>query len=110
MTVSLSALRAGRPLPPGRFPVLISVISCVDLTAIMRLERLGQLRNPMTSSGLNPATFQLVAQCLNQLRNRVPHYNLEKDYFTNVLFKILHILLTFIFIYYIHKSIFPRNI
>jgi hypothetical protein len=65
MTVRLSAPRAGRPLPPGRFLVLISVR--VDPRAIVRLEGLGQLKNPMTS-GFEPATFRLVAQCLNQLR------------------------------------------
>jgi hypothetical protein len=38
----------------------------------MRLEGLGQLKNPMTSSGIEPVTFRLVAQCLNQLRYGVP--------------------------------------
>jgi hypothetical protein len=36
----------------------------------VRLEGLGQLKNAMTSSGIDPAVFRLVAQCLNQLRYR----------------------------------------
>jgi hypothetical protein len=40
--------------------------------ALMRLEVLGQLKNPVTSSGIEPATFRLIALCLNQLRYRVP--------------------------------------
>jgi hypothetical protein len=39
--------------------------------AIVQLEGLGKLKNPMTSSGIEPATFRLVAECLNQLRYRV---------------------------------------
>jgi hypothetical protein len=36
-------------------------MGCVDPRAIVRLEELGQLKNPMTSSGVEPMTFQLVA-------------------------------------------------
>jgi hypothetical protein len=68
MAVRLSALCACRPLPPGRFLVLISVRGWVDLRAIVRLEGLRQLKNPMTSSGIEPATFRLVACCLNELQ------------------------------------------
>jgi hypothetical protein len=73
MAIRLSALRAGRPSSPGRFLVLISVRSLVHPRAIMRLERLCQLKNPMTSSRIKPSTFRLVAPYLSQLRYRVPH-------------------------------------
>jgi hypothetical protein len=36
------------------------------------LEGLGQLKYSMTSSGIEPATFRLIAYCLNQLRYYVP--------------------------------------
>jgi hypothetical protein len=76
MAVRLSTLRADRSLPPGRFLVLISVRGWVEPPAIVRLEGLGQLKNPMTLSGIEPATFRHVAQRLNQLRYRDMIYSL----------------------------------
>jgi hypothetical protein len=61
MAVRLSALCIGRPLSPGRFVILISVRAWVDPRAIVRLEGLGQLKNPRTSSEIEPAAFRLVA-------------------------------------------------
>jgi hypothetical protein len=48
------------PLPPGRFLILISVRCGIDPRTIVRLEGLDKLKKS-TSSGLNPATFRLVA-------------------------------------------------
>jgi hypothetical protein len=36
-------------------------MGCVDPRAIVRLEGLGQLKNPMTSLGIEPVTFWLLA-------------------------------------------------
>jgi hypothetical protein len=60
-----SALRSGLPSPPGKFLVLISVRGWVDTRAIVRLEGLDQLKNPMASSGIEPATFWLVEWASN---------------------------------------------
>jgi hypothetical protein len=49
MAVRLSALRAGRFLPTGRFLVLISVRGCVDPRVIMRLEGLSKLKKSTLS-------------------------------------------------------------
>jgi hypothetical protein len=65
MVMRLSALRAGRTLPPERCLLLISVTGRIDPRAIVRLEELGQLKNLITLSGIESATFRLVAQRLN---------------------------------------------
>jgi hypothetical protein len=59
-------LRAGRLLSPERFMVLFCVRCWLDPRAIERMEGLGQLKNPVTSSGIELATFRLAAQCLNK--------------------------------------------
>jgi hypothetical protein len=51
----------------------------VDPKAIVRLESLYQLENPMNSCGIEAATFQLVAYCFKQLRYRVPREMLKKE-------------------------------
>jgi hypothetical protein len=60
---------------PRKLPSTISLRGWVDPGAKVRLEELGQLKNLMIASEIEPATLRLVAQCLDQLRYRVPHNN-----------------------------------
>ena len=67
--VRLSALHTGCLYPPPRRCVTSRVVP----RAIERPEVLSQWKTPTTPSGIEPATFPLLAQCLNWLWVQTAH-------------------------------------
>jgi hypothetical protein len=61
MAVNFISLKRRLPFALGGFLVLIFVRGWVDPMTVERLEELGQLKNPVTSPGIEAATFRLVA-------------------------------------------------
>jgi hypothetical protein len=58
--VSLMRQPPFKHITPRTFLVLISVSGSVGPKVIVRLEGLGQLKNPITSSRIEPGNFRLV--------------------------------------------------
>jgi hypothetical protein len=71
MAIRLSALLTGSALFPRNITILHLVLISVSLNkpqGLVQLEGVFKFKkNSMTSSGLDPATFHLVAYCLNLL-------------------------------------------
>jgi hypothetical protein len=69
----------------------------------MWLEGLGQVKNPMTSSGTEPVTFWVVVQCLNQLCCHMPVFLMISGYYDPYIFAVFKSTLIFLCIYVVFE-------
>jgi hypothetical protein len=76
----------------------------LEARATVRLQELGQLENSINRTGIEPSTFQLVAQCLNQLRYLFPPTHIR--YFTQICPVVLTLNILSI---YLHFRCCPTN-
>jgi hypothetical protein len=83
--------------------MLFSVKGWVRPRAIVLLEGLSQMENPITSSGIETATFRLVAYSLNQLHDFLLYRtvdNIQKvDYCSIILLYVLSIQLLMVHVF-----------
>jgi hypothetical protein len=84
MTVMFSALRASRPLSQGKFLMLISVSGRIKTKVILRLDGLDQLKNPISTPGIEATTFRLVAFFFSK-ENRTLTKNMKGSAFMSLM-------------------------
>jgi hypothetical protein len=81
--VSLSAIDTGRIISQETSLILFSVRCWVNPRDIVRPDGLRQWKFPIIPSGIGHATFRLVAQCLNELRQVLCKLNNNYSIYNN---------------------------